>query len=239
MSEKYWRIHIDRVLKREIKSLLALTLDLLSDSKPKRRRGLGFVASYEGNGSSELEKILIDELTDFVYGKTTKKDQVMDDFNEIAEIDRMISELKEFTKDMSTYHVDLKKQKLQRIMAPKTEREKELFNLGLILIESAFYGDAGVAKKYIDEGFPINFQHPISKKNILHIAAMRSAERLVDVLVDSKKCDYLLRDNQGSLAVDLSYYHGTSFEIHETLKQKTEEQIKKQGLDLVLSYEAP
>jgi hypothetical protein len=149
----------------------------------------------------------------------------------------MIRRLKAFTKDMTDYHVDRNNQKIQKTMAPQEARERELFNLGLVLIESANWGDAGVANEFIDAGFPINFQHPITKKTTLHVAVMITATGLTKTLMESGKCDLLLTDKKGNLVAGLAYTQGHDIEMYDLIRAETVQQANERGISADFSFE--
>lgn len=153
----------------------------------------------------------------------------MDSFTNLKNVDQMIAHLKEATKDDKDYQRVIEKNEYQidRFkLKPASDGEVELFKLGLILIEAAKYNDTPVLKEYLDHDFPINFQDPRSKTTALH-RSLPSAYTFAQMLIESDKCDLLLKDNSGRLAYDVAYEHCYDIDLAEELEEKT----IKQALD--------
>lgn len=64
----------------------------------------------------------------------------------------------------------------------------------------------------------------------LHIAATRDARDVARVLIESGRCDYLLRDRHGNLASTNAYLYGRNPALARLLSIKERKQAEAQGL---------
>ena len=67
---------------------------------------------------------------------------------------------------------------------------------------------------------------------VLHIAATRNARDVVRILVESGKCDYLIRDRQGNLPSTIAYVYGRNPALARLLSIKEKHQAEEQGIPL-------
>jgi hypothetical protein len=230
MSEKYWLTHVEQILGGKQQSLLERAIALHTPKPRSRRKGFGFSRAARQPEIHKQVEGLLRELQQTPTEGQEQKGDVMEDFKEAQEIDEMIARLKDLTKDMTDYQVWTSDRKLGA-MAPESQREKELFNLGLVLLESARWGDSGLCHAFIDAGFPVNVQHPYTKRTPLHVAAACGAGDFARTLVESGKADLLIRDAKGKLAFDLAYDHSPDLDLTDYLEQKTREQARERGID--------
>ncbi|MBX9917646.1 MAG: ankyrin repeat domain-containing protein [Nitrosomonas sp.] len=243
MRNKVWRTHVKSVLNGEKHSVLGMILDNLGAETKTRRRLLAY-SPLEGL-SDDISIILArlnSELTDLVNG-TERKGIAMKDFDKAKEVDRIIERLGKAISDIDPYQ-DIMYERTAEIKTGlrKMEghnqsliagRERELLKLGLVLLESAKYGDEDTLREYLNCDFPINFQHPLTGRTALHNAMAGNKWEYAEILMDSGRCDYLLRTNvTEDLACDYSYHSCKNSVLADRLDVETIKQAKERGVDI-------
>lgn len=228
MKDKYWYAHVDAVIDRSTHSVVE---QWLKKEHPRRARRAGFGQSTFDYTPTDIVAELQQSLGKVFQPteETIKKEDVMEDNEDLKAIDYMVGKLMSSTRSMD--------RSVYKDLSQPVARERKLFDLGMIFLESAEYGDTSWSKLYIDEGGPVNFQHPSSKLTALHIAAAEGNQNLSDLLVNSEQCDYLLKESRGYIAFDLAYRFGHCSELTHELELKTIEQAEKDGItDFKLDY---
>lgn len=243
MRNKVWRRHMKSVLSGEKRSVLSMVLDNLGAGTGTRRRFLAPSPSeYMSDAASSMLATLHFELTELVRG-TERKGIVMEDFDKANEVDRIIERLGKVVCEFRPYQdiinertVEIKKglHKIEgRNHGPIAGRERELLKLGLVLLESAKYGDQDTLREYLNCDFPVNFQHPLTGCTALHEAMECDQSEYAEILMDSGRCNYLLRTNvTNDLACDYSYYGCTNSVLADRLDIETMKQARERGVDI-------
>ncbi len=226
MKHKDWILHLHQVTKEEKQSVLELLLAERSVARGKRRRFFSPSAVHKEDQSKQARLRLLNAIQ--VGAGTGKEDAAMEGEQTIEEVDQMIAELFEYVGFKESYLAEL------ALLDPDTRREKQLLKLGEIFIKVAECNAAEFAEKYLEAGFPVNFQLPRTGQTALHTAAARTATTFADVLMDSGRCDYLLRDARGLLAADAAYYCGYCSSITNDLRILTEQQAAERGVTVKL-----
>ena len=85
---------------------------------------------------------------------------------------------------------------------------ERIIGFGAEFIQTAGRGNAEKLQAFIEEGFPVTYQDPMTGETAIHAAAASQARKALRVLLKSKDCDFLLRDSQGRLASELAYLYG-------------------------------
>lgn len=80
------------------------------------------------------------------------------------------------------------------------------------------------------EGFGVNEQDKNTGETALHIAAACRAHKVLKVLLETEKCDFLLRDKKGRLASEMAYLHGNDPAVARLLGIKERKQGDAQGI---------
>lgn len=243
MRNKVWRRHVKSVLSGEKHSVLSMVLDNLGAGTGTRRRFLApSPLEYISDAASSMIATLHSELTDLVNG-TERKGIVMEDFDKALEVDRIIERLGKAISSLAPYQ-DIMDERTAEIktglrkmegrhQGPFAGRERDLLKLGLVLLESAKYGDQDTLREYLDCDFPINFQHPLTGRTALHNAMAGNKWEYAEILMDSGRCDYLLRTNvTEDLACDYSYYGCTNSVLADRLDIETMKQARERGVDI-------
>lgn len=108
-----------------------------------------------------------------------------------------------------------------------------MLKLGLVLLESAKYGDQGTLRQYLNCNFPVNFQHPLTGCTALHEAMQCDQSEYAEILMDSGRCNYLLRTNvTEDLACDYSYKNCMDRGLADRLDIETMKQARERGVDI-------
>lgn len=110
--------------------------------------------------------------------------------------------------------------------------EKKLLELGAIFLDAAEAGQADTVEAIINDGFPVNFQHPVTKETALHRAAASGARRAAEILAETEGCDFLIRDARGKLAWNNAAFFSRSPELEAKLLEKTKAQAAREGASL-------
>lgn len=110
--------------------------------------------------------------------------------------------------------------------------EQKIFKLGLRWLDATEKNDVALIKTLINDGFPINFQHPEYKEDALHIAAAGNYREIIDLLINTGECDYLLRDARGKLAWNNAEFFGHNEATSTLLLGHTKAQANIEGIDL-------
>lgn len=93
-------------------------------------------------------------------------------------------------------------------------------------------GQEGYVSVFLEEGFPVNYQHPDNGLSALHYAACSQARSVIKVLAKNEKCDFLLRDSSGRLPSEMAYLYGESPALARYLGLKEARQAEAQGIQL-------
>jgi len=246
MRNKVWRTHVKSVLSGEKRSVLSMVLDNLGAGTGTRRRFLApSPLGYISDTASGILATLHSELTDLVNGTERKGIAMiaMEDFDKAKEVDQIIERLKKVVSqyvpyqdilDEKTSEIKSRLRKMERRnLGPITGRERELLKLGLVLLESAKYGDQNTLHEYLDCDFPINFQHSLTGRTALHNAMAGDKWEYAEILMDSGRCNYLLRTNvTGDLACDYSYCNCKNSVLADRLDVETMKQAVERGIDI-------
>lgn len=167
----------------------------------------------------------------------------MKDFGKAKEIDRIIERLGKAISGIVPYQniinergaeITTRLRKMELLnQGPITGRERELLKLGLVLLESAKYGDRNTLREYLNCDFPVNFQHPLTGTTALHNAMRGNKAEYAKMLMDSGRCDYLLRTNvTEDLACDDAYYNCTNLVLSDRLDIETMKQARERGVEI-------
>lgn len=239
MSKHYWERHIRRLEQDHCSSVTSLLLISNLKTKPKPRRRFGFVASL----SADIK--LVEAYVSALIAKicNNSKGEIMDDLSLEKNVDVVIAALDALAPKLHKY----KQLRLPELNSPLSspEKEKYLFEAGLVFLELGCHNDAGLTNDFLEAGFPANFSHPTSRKTLLHLAAQNSAGAVVNTLIKSRKCDYLTKDSKGQTPYDISFkfgrYNGSNEDgldvasINQHLLEETLEyaETKKQSVEFM------
>lgn len=82
------------------------------------------------------------------------------------------------------------------------------------------------------EGVPVDYQDPVTGKSALHVAATSCARPVVLALINTGKCNYLLRDKKGRLASEMAFVYGDDPALARLLRIKEVKQAESEGIKL-------
>jgi len=106
------------------------------------------------------------------------------------------------------------------------------FTLNYFLLGIARRGNPHKLEIFVEEGFPLNFQHHETGASVLHILAAGGARQALRVILKSDEIDFLLRDNQGRLASELAYLYGGDVAMARLLGITERKQAAAKGIKL-------
>lgn len=130
------------------------------------------------------------------------------------------------------YGKDVAAMKKEFIASNLDQQERRIFELGMALLEATKTARLNEMKELIDAGVPMNFQHPVNEQTALHIVASGGSMGLVEILVNTNKCDYLIRDKLGKQPWNNADFFNPDPEIKELILAKTKEQAAQEGVNL-------
>ena len=112
------------------------------------------------------------------------------------------------------------------------ERAALIDDFGKIFLKAAQQGHDKRVSAFVEENFPVNYQDKTNGETALHYAAATDARNVACILIDSDKCDYLIRDNWGRLASEVAYLSGKNPALSRLLGNKERKQAEAQGITL-------
>jgi hypothetical protein len=110
--------------------------------------------------------------------------------------------------------------------------DRTMNNLGRVFLQAAERGNAAVVGAFIEEGFPVNFQEPLTGETALHACAATRGRGVLRILVACGLCNFLLRDKGGRLASELAYLFGKDPAAARLLGIKESKQAVDRGITL-------
>lgn len=114
--------------------------------------------------------------------------------------------------------------------------ERQVFDLGMALLYATKTARVTQMQELLDAGVPINFQHPETKQTALHIAAGCASKGIVDLLVNTQKCDFLVQDMYVRLPWDMAHFFSQDPKIERLLLEKTKAQARRESIDLLAEH---
>ncbi|MES9970303.1 MAG: hypothetical protein ABW092_09730 [Candidatus Thiodiazotropha sp.] len=106
------------------------------------------------------------------------------------------------------------------------------FTLNYFLLGVARRGNPHKLKIFVEEGFPLNFQHHETGASVLHILAAGGARPAIRELLKSDTIEFLFRDKQGRLPSELAYLYGRDVAMARLLGIKERKQAGAKGIKL-------
>ena len=113
---------------------------------------------------------------------------------------------------------------------PKPKTEKRISTVASeFLIAQVKACNADLLQGLIDEGADVNFQdgHGMTA---LHHAAARGARPCIRALVNSGKCDYLIKDNENRYAYEIAIEWAKDYAVGRLLAKKQKQQALNEGV---------
>lgn len=100
---------------------------------------------------------------------------------------------------------------------------------GVEFLRAAENGDRQFFVEYINQGGDVNFQDPMTGQTALHVAAGTSDKFQIRALVNSGRCNFLIRDRQGKLASEIAFEHSPFPEIARYLNilEKDQHEVQR------------
>lgn len=104
-------------------------------------------------------------------------------------------------------------------------------SLETFLLDAAKSGDADLTRELLEGGAKVNFQDPVSGATALHFAAAIEAFRVVEVLLEAKGVDHLVKDEEGQFASARAWEVAENSDLGTMLMEREIKQAQSQGLD--------
>jgi hypothetical protein len=118
------------------------------------------------------------------------------------------------------------------------EKERRVFELGMAFLQATATADLDQMRELKEAGVPVNFQHPTTKQTALHIATACASKGIVEFLVDTGECDYLIPDNLGKIPWENTYFFRSNPEIEQLVLEGTKAQAARESVDLLKEFRA-
>jgi ankyrin repeat protein len=116
------------------------------------------------------------------------------------------------------------------------EKDKLRIELGLQVLRAAKKGDYVELRDLLSLGAPVNFVDPVDRATALHYVAAYQARPALRVLLNSGKCDFLVRDWEGRLPSEIAREYGRDRPMARLLLIKEMRQAEAQGIDPINLY---
>ena len=81
-------------------------------------------------------------------------------------------------------------------------------------------------KLFLENGADINLKNKIDGDTALHYAARIKNKNIIELLLENKSCDLLIKNNKNETVVDVANYNSANTEIYSLLAKKYGEQQK-------------
>jgi len=133
---------------------------------------------------------------------------------------------------LSIYGKDATVMKKEFSASGSDKQERQIFGLGMALLEAARTARIDGMKELLDAGVPMNFQHPVNEQTVAHIIASGGSLSMTNFIVDTNQCDYLIRDKLGKQPWNNAAFFNPDPEIKELILAKTKEQAQREGVNL-------
>jgi ankyrin repeat protein len=130
------------------------------------------------------------------------------------------------------FREELRKEIGTLLSSDEAKQAETIARLGTELLQVAERGNQEKIKIFIEEGFPVNWQHPMTGQTALHVVAACQARKALRLLLNSGQCDYLIRDKQGRLPSEIAYLHGNDPAVARLLGNKERKQAEALGIKL-------
>ena len=127
---------------------------------------------------------------------------------------------------------DLHSQIRSAVAAQGAERTQLMARLAATFLEAADEGDDELVTDFISAGFPLDVTEPGTGQTALHIVAACGARRAVMMLIQSRRVDFLIRDDEGRLASEMAGVFGDDPAMARLLRIKERKQAQAQGVAL-------
>jgi len=115
----------------------------------------------------------------------------------------------------------------------KSDKEKDQLRneLGFALLRAAKKADHIKLRHLLSLGAPVDFLDPVDHATALHYVAAYDARPALRVLLNSGKCDFLVRDWEGRLPSEIAREYGRDRAMARLLLIKEVQQAQAQGID--------
>lgn len=114
--------------------------------------------------------------------------------------------------------------------------ERQIFDLCMALLHATKTARVTEMRELLEAGVPVNFQHPVTKQSALHIAAGCASKSVVDLLVATQRCNFLLRDQYERIPWNMAHFFNPDSSIEKLLLKMTKEQAQRKSVNLLTEH---
>ncbi|SEP93003.1 ankyrin repeat domain-containing protein [Nitrosomonas ureae] len=108
----------------------------------------------------------------------------------------------------------------------------KLTELGIAFVEAADKCDRETMQRYIDNGYPVNFQHPKTLETALHNSVFHHDVKAIKMLLGTGKCDLFLQDRASKIPYMNAHLAEPNDEVAQLLIEPMEKAAIEQGINL-------
>ncbi|WP_256675892.1 ankyrin repeat domain-containing protein [Pseudomonas sp. R5(2019)] len=129
-------------------------------------------------------------------------------------------EKKEKPKEIIGFKKSVREPRFSSVITDENYSEEDIRRLQEeIFIHDAKEGKIEEVEEYLQSGMNVNVQDKLGMTALQHAAAT-GFRPCIRLLVNSGKCNYLLKDNKGRLASELAYEWGRDYAVGLLLQKK-------------------
>jgi ankyrin repeat protein len=133
---------------------------------------------------------------------------------------------------IQAYHRDLRRYIANVLNADQETRAAQMHALGKEWLEACARGNPASIQIFVDSGMDLTYQDAETRQSALHSAAGTGARSTIRLLLNSGRCNYLLRDAKGRLASECAYLFGEDVALARLLGNKERKQAVAEGIAL-------
>lgn len=234
MNEAIWEQHLSGVVTKETSSVFLA----IADKYYPPKKIIGFTSPTKKIDPEGYQKrIFLELLVNELKKINIEKVYDMEVNTTLSLVKDTLDELYQLCVDNDRYKHLLLANAWNNSLNEASQGELKALNLGMVFLETAKWNDTEVASQFINAGFPINFQHPETKNTLLHtVSYLNGAHKLAHFLIDTKKCNYLIKGAEDRVAYDLAYRFNRDHTLAERLFKETEQQANDEKIHIEYRY---
>lgn len=166
---------------------------------------------YQENVSQDVQKSIIELINDELLNHRDINSMGFEDDTFNIEVDDVIDGILHSFLDGEKINVER-----NNIM----DEENILFELGLEFIAAVDKPDHKTMQKYVDNDYPVNFQHPRTLQTALHVSAYRHDIKGIEILLSTGQCNTLIQDRMCKIPFINACLHPGE-EVHSLIYEAT------------------
>lgn len=108
----------------------------------------------------------------------------------------------------------------------------KLTELGIAFVEAADKCDRETMQRYIDNDYPVNFQHPKTLETALHNSVYHHDVKAIKILLDTGKCDFFIQDRASKIPYMNAHLARPNNEVAKLIIKPMKKAAEEQGINL-------